>query len=334
MNRSMLLRRLLQAIPTLFGVSVVVFVLVRVVPGNPIAMMLPPGATAADMERLRVAYGLDGSIVEQYVIWLGQALTGAFGTSISLRQDVLELVLGRLPATLELALFATVLAVTIGVLATMLGSLYRGRWPETLIDTINGFTLAVPDFIWALALILLFGVVLPILPISGRINPRLGTEFLTGFYLLEALLTGRFTVLGDLLRHIIMPSIALALPLAAIITRVLKNSLAEAMVQDYVMIARVKGFSRWRIIWQEALRNAAIPALTLTGVQFTFLVGGTVLVEKIFSYPGIGNMAIDAVTNRDLPLIQGLILCFAVIFITVNLLVDLSYALLNPRLRS
>ncbi len=334
MNSSLLLRRLLQAIPTLFGVSVVVFVLVRVVPGNPIAMMLPPGATAEDMERLRVAYGLDGSIVEQYVIWLGQALTGSFGTSISLRQDVLELVLGRLPATLELALFATMLAVSAGVLAAMLGSLFRGRWPETLIDTINGFTLAIPDFIWALGLILLFGVVVPILPISGRVDPRLGTEFITGFYLLEALLTGRFTVLGDLLRHIIMPAIALALPLAAIITRVLKNSLAEAMVQDYVMIARVKGFSRWRIIWQEALRNAAIPALTLTGVQFTFLVGGTVLVEKIFSYPGIGNMAIDAVINRDLPLIQGLILSFAVIFIIVNLLVDLSYALLNPRLRS
>lgn len=334
MNSSLLLRRLLQAIPTLFGVSVVVFVLVRVVPGNPIAMMLPPGATAEDMERLRVAYGLDGSIAEQYVIWLGHALTGSFGTSISMRQDVMELVLGRLPATLELALFATLLAVSIGVLAAMLGSLFRGRWPEVLIDTINGFTLAIPDFIWALALILLFGVVVPVLPISGRVDPRLGTEFATGFYLLEALLTGRFTVLGDLLRHIIMPAIALALPLAAIITRVLKNSLAEAMVQDYVMIARVKGFSRWRIIWQEALRNAAIPALTLTGVQFTFLVGGTVLVEKIFSYPGIGNMAIDAVINRDLPMIQGLILSFAVIFIIVNLLVDLSYALLNPRLRS
>lgn len=334
MSGSLLLRRLVQAVPTLFGVSVVVFVLVRVVPGNPIAMMLPPGASLEDMERLRQAYGLDGSIVEQYVIWLGQALQGSFGTSISLRQDVLELVLGRLPATLELAVLATIMAVTVGVLAATVGILFRGRWPETLIDAINGFTLAVPDFIWALALILVFGVLLPVLPISGRVDPRLGTEFATGFYLIEALVSVRFTVVGDLLAHMIMPAIALALPLAAIITRVLKNSLAEAMAQDYVVIARVKGFSRWRIIWVEALRNASIPALTLTGVQFTFLVGGTVLVEKIFSYPGIGNMAIDAVINRDLPLIQGLILSFAVIFIVVNLLVDLSYGLLNPRLRT
>ncbi len=334
MSGHLLLRRLVQAVPTLFGVSVVVFVLVRVVPGNPIAMMLPPGATLEDMERLRQAYGLDGSIVEQYVIWLGQALQGSFGTSISLRQDVLELVLGRLPATLELAVFATAMAIAVGVLAATTGVLFRGRWPETVIDAVNGFTLAVPDFIWALALILVFGVLLPVLPISGRVDPRLGTEFATGFYLTEALVSARFTVVGDLLAHMIMPAIALALPLAAIITRVLKNSLAEAMVQDYVMIARVKGFSRWRIIWVEALRNASIPALTLTGVQFTFLVGGTVLVEKIFSYPGIGNMAIDAVINRDLPLIQGLILSFAVIFIVVNLLVDLSYGLLNPRLRS
>ncbi|MDF1735379.1 MAG: ABC transporter permease [Minwuia sp.] len=334
MSGHLLLRRLVQAVPTLFGVSVVVFVLVRVVPGNPIAMMLPPGATLEDMERLRQAYGLDGSIVEQYVIWLGQALQGSFGTSISLRQDVLELVLGRLPATLELAVFATAMAIAVGVLAATTGVLFRGRWPETVIDAVNGFTLAVPDFIWALALILVFGVLLPVLPISGRVDPRLGTEFATGFYLTEALVSARFTVVGDLLAHMIMPAIALALPLAAIITRVLKNSLAEAMVQDYVMIARVKGFSRWRIIWVEALRNASIPALTLTGVQFTFLVGGTVLVEKIFSYPGIGNMAIDAVINRDLPLIQGLILSFAVIFIVVNLLVDLSYGWLNPRLRS
>ena len=143
----------------------------------------------------------------------------------------------------------------------------------------------------------------------------------------------RLDAFGSVLLHTVLPALALALPLAAIVARVLKTSINEAMTQDYILMARVKGFSRIRIVCREALRNALVPTVTLTGVQFTFLVGGTVLVEKIFSYPGIGNMAIDAVINRDLPLIQGLVLTFAVLFIAINLLVDMSYALLNPRMR-
>jgi len=171
------------------------------------------------------------------------------------------------------------------------------------------------------------------LPISGRISHAISFDAVTNFYLIESLLRLRFDVLGSVLLHMLLPALSLALPLAAIISRVLKTSLNEAMTQDYVQLARVKGFSRLRIVAREALRNALVPTVTLTGVQFTFLVGGTVLVEKIFSYPGIGNMAIDAVINRDLPLIQGLVLTFAVLFIAINLAVDMSYALLNPRMR-
>lgn len=329
-----LLRRALEAVPTLIGVAVVIFVLVRVVPGDPIAMMVPPGASEADIAQLRALYGLDRSIPEQFAIWLGQAVQGDFGTSISLRQNVTELVLSRLPATLELAAIATLFAVLAGGTLAVLGTRWQDRTPETLIDLVNGVALAVPDFIWALALILLFGVLWPLMPISGRLDPRLEFEFVTGFYLAEALLRGEFAILRDLLAHCVLPALALGLPLAAIITRVLKGSLQQAMVEDYVLMARVKGFGRLTIILREALRNAAIPTLTLTGVQFTFLVGGTVLIEKIFSYPGIGNLAIDAVINRDLPLIQGLIITFAAIFILVNLSIDLAYAALNPRLRA
>ena len=159
---------------------------------------------------------------------------------------------------------------------------------------------------------------------------RSGFRGVTNFYLLESLVRGRFDVFASVLRHTILPAAALALPLAAIIARVLKTSLNEAMTQDYVLLARVKGFSRFRIVSREALRNALVPTVTLTGVQFTFLVGGTVLIEKIFSYPGIGNMAIDAVINRDLPLIQGLVLTFAVLFILINLLIDMTYACPEP----
>ncbi len=328
-----LLRRAMEAVPTLIGVAIVVFVLVRVVPGDPIAMMISPGATPADIDNLRAAYGLDKTIVEQFLIWGKLALQGDFGTSISLRQDVMELVLGRLPATLELAGTATLIAVLLGVSLAVMGSFWRRRLPEAIIDAFNGFSLAIPDFIWALIFILVFGVLVPIMPISGRMNPRIEFDFVTHFYFLESLVRGEFAILGNLFTHGLMPAMALGLPLAAIITRVLKGSLDQAMVQDYILLARVKGFGKLRIILGEALRNAAIPTLTLTGVQFTFLVGGTVLIEKIFSYPGIGNLAIDAVINRDLPLIQGLIVTFAILFIVVNLSVDLMYAALNPKLR-
>ncbi len=325
--------RLLQALPTLVGVAVLVFVLVRVVPGDPIAMMIAPGASPDDIARLRGLYGLDRSIPEQFVIWAGRALAGDFGTSISLRQSVLSLVLARLPATLELAVFATLIAVALGIALAVFGVRHRGRLGEAATDAATGLALSVPDFIWALLLMLGFGVLLPLLPISGRLDPSVDPGFVTRFYLAESLLRGRLSVAADLIAHLLLPALALALPLAAMIGRVLKASLAEEMLQDYVMLARVKGFSRWRIILGEALRNAAIPAVSLTGVQFTFLVGGTVLIEKIFSFPGIGNLAIDAVINRDLPLIQGLILVFAVLFIVINLGLDLVYAALNPKLR-
>lgn len=201
-----------------------------------------------------------------------------------------------------------------------------------LIDAINGLFLAVPDFIWAFALVLLFGVFAPVLPLSGRINPALDTHFATPFYLTESLLTLQFSLFLDIARHMAMPTLALGLPLAAIITRVLKESLHEAMLQDYVMLARLKGMSKLRLVLQEALRNAIAPTLALTGVQFTFLIGGTVIVERIFAYPGVGNMAIDAVINRDLPLIQGLTLVFGALFILVNMLVDLLVVAANPRL--
>jgi len=333
MSNAYLLKRLLWAVPTLLGVAVVVFVLLRVVPGDPIAMMTPPGARAEDIARLRQIYGLDASIPRQFVTWLGQVAQGDFGTSISLRERVMALVAGKLPATLELVLVAMLFAVALGLTLGLAAVYFRGRWPEIAIDGFAGLTIAIPDFLWALLFILLLGVMLPVLPISGRLDPGIDFDPSTGFYLLESLVTGRFAIAAALIQHLLLPAAALALPLAAGITRILKSSLLEVMNQDYVTLARAKGYSRSRVLLRVALRNALIPALTLTGVQFTFLVGGTVLIEYIFSYPGIGNLAIGAVIQRDLPLIQGLVLTFAVIFIITNLLVDMTYALLNPKLR-
>ena len=332
MSRNLLIR-LGSTMVTLFGVAFIVFILVRVVPGNPIAMMLPPGASDADIALLTAHYGLDKPILTQFWIWLGRALQGDFGTSISLRQDVLSLIFGRLPATLELATLALLIAMALGGALAITAARFRGTAVETGIDLANGASLAMPDFLWGLTFILLFGVLIPVFAISGRVSPSLDLPFVTGFYLIESILRLRFDIFLDLMRHMLMPALALALPLAAVIAQLLKTSLKEAMQQDYVMLARTKGFSETRVLISEALRNAVIPTLTLAGVQFTFLIGGTVIVERLFSYEGLGNMAIDAVINRDLPLIQGIVVVFALIFVVINLIVDLSYALLNPRLR-
>jgi ABC-type dipeptide/oligopeptide/nickel transport system permease component len=328
-----IIRRLVLIPPTLLGVAVVVFVLLRVVPGDPIAMMIPPGASPADIDRLRALYGLDQPVLQQFVIWFGQALSGNFGSSISLHQRVFELVLARLPATLELALLATLIAVMLGLVTALIGSQLRGRRAEWVVDGGVGMLLAIPDFLWALILLLLFGVLIPLLPISGRIDPQVDVGFHSNFYLIESLVTGRFDVADALLRHMMLPALALALPFAALVARILKTSLAEAEDQDYAQIARARGFSRRAILLREVFPNALIPTVALGGVQVTLLLGGTVLVERIFSYEGIGNMAIDAVINRDFPLIQGLILTFAVLFIALNLAVDLVVTLLDPRLR-
>lgn len=333
MSPALLLRRLLLAIPTLFGVTVVVFVLLRIVPGDPIAMMIPGEATPEDIAKLRAVYGLDKSIPVQFGLYLAQLAQGNFGISISLKQDVLRLVLDRLPATLELACVAIVLSVTCGVTLALASTYWRGSWVESLVDGVNSIALAIPEFLWALLLILAFAVLVPLFPISGRIDPMRATAFSTQFYLFEALAKGEFGLARELLAHLALPAVALALPLIAVIARVLKSSLQEVMVQDYILLARVKGFSDLRILVREALPNALLPTITLTGVHFIFLVGGTVLVELIFSYPGIGNMLFGAASNRDLPLIQGVTIVFALLFILLNIAIDLAYALVNPRLR-
>jgi ABC-type dipeptide/oligopeptide/nickel transport system permease component len=326
-------KRLATAAGTLAGVAVVVFVLLRIVPGDPVAMMISPGASAEDIAALRAHYGLDGSLLTQFLLWLDAMVKGDLGVSISLHRGVLEVLLERLPATLELCLAALEFGVLAGGFVAVVATIWRDSWVAEAIDAVVGLLLAIPDFVWALALALTLGVLWPILPLSGRLDPSASSGMATPFFWAESLLRLRFDVFADLSRHLVMPVLALGLPLAAVIASVLKGALSEAMAQDYVLLAQLKGMSPLRLVVQEALGNSIGPTLALTGVQFTFLIGGTVITERIFAFPGIGNMAIDAVINRDLPLIQGLVLAFAVIFIAINVMVDLLQVVFNPRLR-
>jgi ABC-type dipeptide/oligopeptide/nickel transport system permease component len=330
---AVVVNRVALALLTLAGVAIVVFILLRVVPGDPIAMMISPGAGPADIAALRAHYGLDAPLLVQFWIWIKGVVTGDFGNSITLHLPATEVLASRLPATIELAVLALLVAVVFGGCVAVAGTLMRRKLGEAIIDGLNSIMLAVPDFIWALAWVLLFAVAIPIFPLTGRINPELAEGFTTRFYLTESILTGRFAVAGNVLGHMVMPTLSLALPLSAVIVRLLKQSLKEAMMQDYVLMARIKGFRELRLVLQEALRNAVVPTLALAGVQFTFLIGGTVIIERIFSYPGIGNLAIDAVINRDFPLIEGLVMLFGLIFILINIGIDLTVAALNPRLR-
>ena len=278
--------RIFSIMITLTGVAIIVFFVIRVVPGNPISMMLPPGATEDDILRLKALYGFDKTIIQQFFIWINGVLHGDFGNSISLRQPVLSLVLGRLPATLELSIMALIIACLLGGLLALLGTRLRETKTEGIIDGINGMAMSVPDFLWGLVFILSFGVMWPIFHISGRISPSIDMNFLTQFYLLESIVRLDFKVFKDLLAHMLMPALALSIPLAAIISQLLKQSLKETMHFDYVTLSRTKGYGETHVILREALPNAVLPTLTLVGVQFTFLIGGTVIIERLFSYEG------------------------------------------------
>lgn len=326
-------RRILVALPLILLVSLLVFVVLRLIPADPLAMAVPPNATKADIEAMRKEMGLDLPILQQYLIWLGQLFHGDFGRSIAFGQPVLKLIGNSLPATIELVVLAAILATGIGIAGGMIMFRLRGSIGEQVADASSTLMMSVPDFLWGLFLILIFGVALNVLPFSGRLPPGVAQPHVTGFLLLDSILTGEFGTLFAALEFMILPSVALALGTAPLIMRVLRSSLMEVINEDYITMARMRGIPERRVIMRHAFKNAFLPTLTLMGVQFTFLFGGTLLVEVIYSYPGLGNMMVEAVRNTDLPIIQGAALIYALAVLAINLLIDVSYVMLNPKLR-
>ena len=328
-----LLRRLAVLVPMLLIVSVMIFVILRLLPVDPIAMIISPTAMPDEVEAMRAYHGLDKPISTQYFIWLGNVLQGDLGNAISFRDSVMNLIGETLPATIELALFSLLLAVIMGFGAGLFMFHVRGTVRETAADVTSIVMLSFPDFLWALILILLVGVQWAILPFTGRYGPEFIAPDITGFVLLDAIVTGRFDLLLSALEHILLPALALSLGFAPLIMRVLKSSLMDVINEDYITLARLRGLGEGRILLRHALKNAVLPTLTLVGVQFGFLFGGTLLVEIIFAYPGLGNMMVRAIRNTDLPVIQGAALTYCVVVLATNTLVDVLYVVLNPKLR-
>src|SRR6267142_3447253 len=331
---AIVLRRLLLAIPTLLLLSLVVFVVLRMLPVDPLAMLLPASATAADAAALRQQLGFDKPIPQQFLIWLWEAVNGNLGSSINFRQPVVQLMLAAVPATLELTLTGLLLALVISVPGGVLAFVLHQRRHEAAADLIVALMQSVPSFLWCLLLILAFGVFWPVLPFSGRVGDGVTLPDITGFALVDLLLVGRFEAWLSAVSHLLLPALALALGFAPLVIRALRSSLIDAANEPYVEVARLRGLSETRILCRHMLKNASLPTITMIGVQFGFLFGGALLVEMIFGFPGVGNLMVQAVKGNDLPLIQGIALIFCVLMLVITVIVDVLYAVLNPRLRT
>src|SRR5713101_3411927 len=310
----LLLRRLGAMVPVLLLVTAGVFALLHLIPGDPIDVMMAESVDAIAKESLRKELGLDRPIPAQYVLWMGRILRGDLGRSIRNGEPVIENVGRRLRPSLELALLAMTISLLVAFPLGIVSAVRHNTSVDRVGTTFALFGICMPNFLLALLLIFLFGVTLRWLPISGYTDP------------LEEPLNG--------LRSLTLPAVTLGLALAAVVTRTLRSSLLEALADDYVRTARAKGLSEWRVIWSHVLKNALIPVVTVLGLQLGTLIGGAVITEYVFALPGVGRLVVDAVFARDYPLVQGVVLLIAIGFILSNLIVDVLYGWIDPRIRS
>jgi dipeptide transport system permease protein len=326
--------RLSLIVPTFFGVTLLTFALIRLIPGDPIELLV--GERGIDPERhaeLRAEMGFDRPILEQYLVYIGDVLQGDLGRSIVTREPVLDEFFVRFPATLELSICAMIFAVTIGLSVGILAAVKRKSVFDHSVMVISLTGYSMPIFWWAILAILLFSVNLGWTPVSGRIDVLYWVPDVTGFMLIDTLLSGEEGAFESALSHLILPAVVLGTIPLAVIARMTRSSMLEVLGEDYIRTARAKGLASRRVIWIHALRNALIPVVTVIGLQVGVLLTGAILTETIFAWPGIGKWLIDSISRRDYPTLQGGILMIASAVILVNLLVDILYGAINPRIR-
>ena len=321
--RTYILRRLLQIVPTVLMITLVVFVMMRSVPGDPVVIMLGDAYTEEDAVKVRHEYGLDKPVLVQYAIWLGKLVQGDWGVSILSGRPVLKDVLVRLPVTLELIVLSMAVALAIAVPAAIIGALRQNTWADYTATTIAMIGVSIPEFFLGVLLLLAFSIGMHgLLPSSGWV-------YLPG--------TCSMVICGSNfwgnMQHVLLPAIALGVGRAAILTRLLRASMLEVVRTEYVTTARAKGLAEWPIIFKHALKTALIPTVTVMGLQVGFLIGGAIVVETLFAMPGLGTFGIDAIISRDYQQVQGFALLTAFAFVVMNLLVDLTYTFLDPRIR-
>jgi dipeptide transport system permease protein len=330
-----LLRRLALTVPTFVALMFVTFVAIRLVPGDPVEVRVGErGISAERLAQFRHELGLDQPVWKQFLDYMGQLLQGDFGTSLSTNAKVLHEFLTLFPATLELGLFAMIFAILIGVPAGAIAAARRGTlFDQTLMGlSVTGYSM--PIFWWGLLLIMFVGERWGLTPVSGRIDLiKHYIEPVTGFMVIDSWLSGQAGAVKDALHHLVLPGIVLGTIPLAVIARMTRSSMLEVLSEDYVRTARAKGLPAWRVIGLHALRNAMIPVITVIGLQVGTLMAGAVLTETIFSWPGVGKWLIESIGRRDYPALQGGVMLISTLVILVNLAVDLTYGLINPRIR-
>jgi peptide/nickel transport system permease protein len=317
----------------LFGVSIVVFFMVRAIPGDPAQIMLGQQATQEQVQQIRENMGLDKPIFVQYGLFLKDALRGDLGDSIVTGRPVTTELLTRLPATFELVAFAMLIAILVGVPVGVISAVRQYSLLDKTTSVLALTGISMPIFWLAMVLVVIFGVNLELLPFPGRLDPTTGITAITGLVLVDSLLTLNFAGFWDGLLHLIMPALALATIPMAVIMRMTRSSMLEVMNEDYVRTARAKGVVPWRVIFKHALRNAMLPTITVIGLQVGLLMVGAIITETIFSWPGIGLYTYTSISSRDYASIQGVVLYAALLFVLINLIVDILYAILDPRVR-
>lgn len=329
-----LLERLLQLIPVLLGIGAIVFFMMALTPGDPVELMLGDArATEEQRQSLRRDMGLDRPVHERFVRFIGNAATGEFGMSFHHRRPVSQVILERVPATVELTLVAMSIALIVGIGLGVLAAVKRDSWIDRLSTVASLVGVSLPGFWFGILLILLFAVALGVLPVSGRIGFSGEVPFVTGFLLIDTLLAGRLDSFLDALRHLLLPAITLGLAMAALLTRVTRASMLEALAQDYVTFAEAKGISRARVLFRHTLKNALIPTVTVAAIETGTLLGGNMIVETVFGWPGLGRLVVEGIFTRNYPLVQACVLLYAVTYVLLNFCADLLYATLNPRVR-
>jgi peptide/nickel transport system permease protein len=330
---SYLAQRLAGTVPVLLLISLLVFLLIHAAPGDPTLMLLGEETNAAEVAKAKERWGLDQPLYVQYLKFLKSAASGDFGRSFKYTEPVIRVILARLPATIELAIFAIIIATLLAIPLGVWAGAKPNSWIDNLGTTFGLFGISMPSFWLAIMLILLLAGVLNILPTSGRSTYGIAGPEQTGFYILDSLLQKNWRAVWDALTHIFLPALALGVNMLGILMRVTRSSILEVMTEDYIQTARAKGLRENKVVWRHVARNALIPVITVVGLELGTLLSGSIIVETVFSWPGSGSLLITALNARDYPLVTGVVMTYTAAFVTINLIIDGLYAVIDPRIR-
>ena len=328
-----LLRRLVGTIPVMVLISLLVFLLIQAAPGDPTLMLLGEDSTAEDIAEARVRWGLDQPVYVQYVKFFMSAAQGNLGRSFKYDEPVLDVIINRIPATLELAAASLIIAVIFAIPLGVWAAAKPNSWVDNTGTTFGLFGISMPSFWFGIMLILLFAGILNILPSAGRDTYGIAGPRITGFYILDSVIEGNWAGVRDGAEHVFLPAVALGSNMLGILMRVTRSSVLEVMHEEYVTTARAKGLEERKVLWRHVVRNALIPVITVVGLELGTLLSGSIIVETVFSWPGSGSLLIIALNARDHPLVTGLVLVYTTAFVAINFLIDVLYAVIDPRIR-